>query len=91
MKIALLNNKSFAYAQGVLIKWQEKGYKTLEEFKAGEQAFQESKAKRTASKGTSLRTEMTPEWLNQETTNNVEVAAEPEDEERFKELISRFA
>jgi len=48
MKIALLNGKSWKYAEGVLLNWKKNNVKTVEDAKALDVAFQNSKGGQNA-------------------------------------------
>jgi DnaD/phage-associated family protein len=79
MKKALVNQKPWSYAIGILKDWQKRNIRTLADVQASDLAYERQKQKRTGvANKKSTRTEVVPEWFDKPDN---EPYQEPETEE----------
>jgi DnaD/phage-associated family protein len=65
MKKALINQKPWSYAIGILKDWQKRNIRTLADVQASDLAYERQKQKRTGvTNKKPIRTELVPEWYD---------------------------
>jgi DnaD/phage-associated family protein len=79
MKKALLNQKPWSYAIGILKDWEKRNIRTLADVQASDLAYERQKQKRTGvANKKATRTEILPGWFNEPDSETQEEQLTPE-------------
>jgi DnaD/phage-associated family protein len=91
MKKALVNQKPWSYALGILKDWKKRNIRTLADVQASDLAYERQKQKRTGvANKKPTRTELLPEWYNKPESKPQQEQLTPDELEKKQALEARL-